>query len=827
MSHSLGQESLSDCLVLGLEIINTSLLDARASLIQQIKAHGGIYTGNLDRSCTHLVVREPTGKKYLAARKWNQHIVVKQWIDDSIKRGMILDEACYDPHLPAEDIGKDAWVKRDLRRKSLGKRLREAAEGHGEGVRRKLRKTASIKLNSQRDNMWGEILGQKPSADQSGISVQSEVPTQPLPSDSMLGRSRDLSASRTAEVADSFGAVKETSDDVFMSCAFCICDFSPTQFNIMVPFITSRGGTVMASLDELRPSPSMPRCFLVVPQQSAASSHPQVAAGVEIITEFFIEKCIYKKGTALPDPQAHVIGRPFPVFPLQDFNQLSISTSGFLDIELNQIEKVVRQLGASYAERFTAQCSLLICTSLSGARKQKLQMALTWGVPIVKAEWLWDCITAGQTLPTEDYLFPELKARAADRAQFAKPLSRSKSVSSVAKKTTTTTGFGPRSDSTTSRPTIPGPDMSAFDDTPLVATEPPWPESAGKGSAKESLTTADYRTAPTHQESEDHQPQEPQNEPLNEKSASKLNKGPAKEQETTSVPSPRKPLARIRSVICDSEAGDDDGLICLGDDDDDSNAATSMQPATAAKSPSKIASEDKKQREAEKAAAERRALSSKLTSLLENSAASTNINSFESNISHGGGPESSTAVAAAAAVTTTTAAPNHQPSNRRKRSLIGRVISNASAASSNSEDSHSTTNNNNNNTSRHKTLGRIHSAAAILHEVDNEDNNTQNQDGERAPTQPTSTQIQYDDPDATRNKQRLMSKMLGKEEASTTSGGAGGGRGAGNRSTGEEEEELTLGAMGAMMLEHEAAVAAANGGAGARRTSGRVTRRRC
>ncbi|PSR76474.1 BRCT domain-containing protein [Coniella lustricola] len=824
--------------------------DARASLIQQIKTHGGIYTGNLDRSCTHLIVREPTGKKYLAARKWNQHIVVKQWVDDSVRRGMILDETCYDPHLPIQDIGKDAWVKRDLRRKSLGKRLREAAEGHGEGgPRRKLRKTASIKLNSQRDNMWGEILGQKPSADLSAMSFQSEVPTQPLPNESMMGQSREMSAHRTSEVGDSFGVAKETAEDVFTSCAFYISNFSSTQFNIMMPFITSRGGTVVASLSELCPSPSMPRCFLVVPQHSHPASHPQVADGVETVTEFFIEKCIYKKGTALPDPRAHVIGRPFPVFPIQGFDQLSISTSGFLDIELNQIEKVVRQLGASYAERFTATCSLLICTSLNGARKQKLQMALTWGVPIVKVEWLWDCITTGQKLATRDYVFPELKSRAAERAQFAKPLSRSKSVSDAPKRLITTTkGLGPRSESTASRSAIQGPDMSAFNNSPLVATESPWPTNTGKGSTKEPLATGDFRTALTHQGTEQalsQQQQQPYTEPLTERSASDLNKGSPKEESLPSRPSPRKPLARVRSEICDSEAGDDDddddddGLIRPQEEDHTGKSATTTRAATAERSPNKIENEKKMQREAEKAAAERQALSSRLTSLLEISAVNASNNSFESNASHGavggGGLDYSNAAgvtdSAAAASTTTMTAPGQQPSHRRKRSLIGRVISNASAASTNSEDSCVTTtnmNNNNTNTGKHKPLARTHSAvvstsAAMLHEVD--DNNTASQDAERAPTLPTSTQLQYDDPDATRSKQRLMSKMLGREASSTTtttSGPDGGDHGSG----GGEGRELTLGAMGAMMLEHEAAVAAAGGGVGARRTSGRVTRRR-
>lgn len=705
--------------------------EERDEWIAKIQANGGTYSGSLDKSATHLIIREPTGKKYLASRKWQQHIVVPEWIEDSIKRGMILDETCYDPHLAREEIGLGAWVKREIRRKSLGKRLREAAEAQVESGRRKLRKTASIKLNSQRDNMWGDILGQQASANQSGVSLQAEEPTQPLPSDSMLRQQ--------VSVKDSMGETNEGPDGIFASCMFHISGFPRKHVEVLDTYITSRGGTLAASLEGLGGLQTVWRRFVVVPQGSNSSSHPPVSDGVEIVTDFFIEKCVYRKGTALPDSKAHVIGRPFPVFPIESFDKLSICTSGFTELDLLHISKAVRQLGARYEERFTAQCSILVCTSLGAVRKQKLDMAIAFGTPIVQSDWLWECISQGKRLSCQDFIFPELKSRAL-KGLPNKPLNRSKSASDMSKKPNTKTFTG-RTESAT-RTSLPGPDMSAFDDTPLTATDPPQSMSRNKPFSKDSNITSEFETAPTHQAIPDSGSQQlpsrpvSQNtpKPLSERSANDINKAPFKDQ-PPSQPS-RKPLARVRSEICDSEAGDDDGgLFDFAGEDDD----TTMQDTAQVEDPIELEKRRLQQEKAEKAAAERKALSNKLTTLLEGTAGNNSSKSFDSNLS-GATADDNNARAAATG----------PPPGRRKRSLIGRVISNVSAASSGSQESST-------GGGGGRGLARTHSAVIHHHEDDSS--------GNEEPTVaagPVATQIEYADPEALKSKEKLRSKMLGQ-----------------------------------------------------------------
>lgn len=60
-------------------------------------------------------------------------------------------------------------------------------------------------------------------------------------------------------------------------------------------------------------------------------------------------------------------------------------------------------LGASYEEYFTSNASVLVCNSKVPSA-QKSYHAQRWNVPIVTADWIWDCIKAGQLRPFGIYL---------------------------------------------------------------------------------------------------------------------------------------------------------------------------------------------------------------------------------------------------------------------------------------------------------------------------------------------------------------------------------------------------------------------------------------
>jgi hypothetical protein len=495
--------------------------DQRQHIIDTITANGGGYTGDLTRKVTHLIVCKPEGRKYSAAKNWNIQTVSIEWLQDSVERGMILDEKSYDPILPPEERGKGAWLKRELPSVSLGKRIRESAAAAQEESKRKLRKTASMKLSSQRDNIWGDILGKPPSADAAGPAP--DEPTQPNTAPFEGRKSMDTQDSRLASLGNP--------DDgrVFSSCCFYIHDFAPKKAEILVNTVAYLGGLVCHSLVEVASNSGaqLAHRFLIVPQDSKAESHPALPNNVQIITEFFIEKCMHKK--QLFDAGESVIGRPFPAFPISGFEKLAICTAGFTGVDLNQVDKAIRQLGGRYEERFTAQCSVLVCSSLASVRKQKLDVALAWKVPVVSADWLWACISTGFNVPIKRYLFPELRQRLTPettKKEDAKPATKQ-----------------------ISKANIRDIDRSAFirgDD-------------AAAPTKDESNTTAEFDTALTHQphshESSHENKQQPA--PLTELSSSALNK-PSSARNQALQPPPRKPRARISSEIANSAPTDDD-----------------------------------------------------------------------------------------------------------------------------------------------------------------------------------------------------------------------------------------------------------------------------
>ncbi|OAA43569.1 subunit of DNA polymerase II [Cordyceps fumosorosea ARSEF 2679] len=366
----------------------------REQISKRIRANGAQYTGDLTRKCTHLIVGTPNGKKFKAAKAWGVRTVTLPWLDQSIERGMILDESKFDPLLPDEEQGKDAWVKKSAA--AFGKRSRSSGSTTtGEDGVRKLRKTASQKLNSQRNNLWENILGRSDSKEYSF----NEGPIEARPS--------------VPEKATPVQPDDVQPDGVFTNCVFFIHGFSFQQADLLHQTLQSLGGTIVPTIEEAAVSGTVDNPswrFLVVPQNSQPDTHPTIQHNdLHVITEFFVERCLHNK--QFLHPQDHVLGRPFPSFPIPGFSSLSICSSAFTGLELNQVARSIKQLGATFEEQFQKNTSLLVCRSLDAMRKDKLRYALEWGVPIVSAEWLWDCINTGFNVPPTDYIFPQLKSR--------------------------------------------------------------------------------------------------------------------------------------------------------------------------------------------------------------------------------------------------------------------------------------------------------------------------------------------------------------------------------------------------------------------------------
>ncbi|KAF4982518.1 hypothetical protein FZEAL_1869 [Fusarium zealandicum] len=606
----------------------TGFGDQRDDIALKITSNGGLYTGDLTRKCTHLIVNKPEGKKYAAAKAWGIHPVTLTWLDQSIARGMILEEAKFDPTLPPEEQGKGAWLIKELKRTSMSKRSRSAVAAGAEEGPRKLRKTASMKLSSQRNNLWGDILGRSTSRDYSFARDSSHNPAdakgeQPQPQP------------QPAEVQPIAPMIPEK-EGIFARCHFYIHGFPEQRTSVLQHTIATLGGSIFVSLQEVANSKDHQQPasrFLIVPQASQPNTHPQDSYdNIQVVTEYFIEKCLHNK--RFFDPTEHVLGRPFPLFPIPAFADLVVCSAAFTGIELSQVARAVVQLGAKFDGDFRKTTSVLVCNSLPGVRKEKLRLALRWGVPVVAAEWLWECISTGFKIPLDDYIFPEIKSH---YQESPKPVAKLKlkpvheAQPRALSKPIQRTHSEPFPKTTKPNP----PPKTGVDTTAFDHDSPPAPQRKTTGKPFTETDSAEFVTARTQPAALDSLPQDHDFEtPLAEVPSARLNESPSPTKHT---------MPRIQSDLTSKNSLDQD--TANPPDNTDQQRIQQLKQAEQARLRAK--------------AAERQALSSKLTTLIE-----TTTSNLTSNLSH------------------TSEDPEPVAPRPRRRQILGRAISNASNASS-------------------------------------------------------------------------------------------------------------------------------------------------
>lgn len=718
----------------GTESLTEKKDETRASIEEKVKENGGEYVGDLSKRVTHLIVNKPEGKKYLAARKWQIRTVSIEWLNQSIERGMILHEELYDPTLPQENRGKGAWIRRDLKRASLGKRSRDgSAVLLVDDGRRKLRKTASMKFTSQGENVWGDIVRQS----STNLSNLSNLPKGGSVPPLVSAADQITPVVETPQPPQPDNDVQQVEGGVFSRCCFYVYGFPTIKQEIVEHHISSHDGQITHALEdaiELMRNKPKDQHYLVVPQTSQPESHPDLLEGMHIVTEFYIERCVHNK--TLFTPNDHVLGQPFAKFPIDRFSQLTICTSGFRNEQLNQVEKTITQLGAAYSERLNPQCSLLVCPSLDGVRKQKLDFARLSNIPVVNADWLWECIMSSCLKPWDEFLFKELSQETATqpKAPEKKPkdaLARSKSESALRKE--------PKSKPAALPAMKNGIDMTAFeDDTPMPQETMPdampdaMPDTMPldtmiKEIAPQETTLqrqesgeSNYETAPTHQpDVMDTDPPPAISAPLSEMTQNALNKSPSPQKTNLS---PRK-LKRFPTggEIGDSESGEelDDPADGLEDDNGASNE------------------EAKRKREAERVKkAQREEMSKRLNSLMGGDG---NVQASDS--------------------LKPQPAPRQQ---RRRREILGRAASNVSTASSASVESRTSSKSNLKRTeSIASRLDSAQSAPAALGLLDGmmQHNGDGNETKENGDAPPPATQLEYDNPEAREYRAAVLERM--------------------------------------------------------------------
>ncbi|GLA94959.1 putative Hybrid PKS-NRPS biosynthetic cluster [Aspergillus tubingensis] len=425
----------------GLSICITGFEDMslRNRIQDTVTAHGAEFRKDLTKNVTHLIARNTEGEKYKFATQWGIRIVTVKWFEDSLQRGMVLEETLYHPLLPDEQQGAGAW-NRSL---PIPKPKVTNNENPSNPRPRKLRRIASAKLGDQNEGIWGDIVGTGFDSSDPRPSRGSLQRTQSLTKrPSILQESRSFASETTfAEPQEPLQPppppppppAVESREGFLGDCFFFIHGFSSKQTNVLRDHLSFNGAELVSSLSEFS-RPDIPKrghgLYTIVPYKMPRAQVPStddLAFECEVVTDMWLERCLDAK-TLVP-PESHTANTPIPSFPLKGFAGMKVCSTGFSRIDLLHLAKLVNLVGATYNEYLTPSASILICNDAGPVNPEKLRHTQEWGVPAVCADWLWSSIRNEQKQPVDQYLIQKqptqsrksLEPRAGSRPEQKQP----------------------------------------------------------------------------------------------------------------------------------------------------------------------------------------------------------------------------------------------------------------------------------------------------------------------------------------------------------------------------------------------------------------------
>jgi DNA replication regulator DPB11 len=190
---------------------------------------------------------------------------------------------------------------------------------------------------------------------------------------------------------------------VFANCYFYLIGWeTESKARRLGNHLQSNGGNICAVPSDMKVVPANDTAFAVVPSTFDTSNIPPSLSQLPAVTDWWVERCLEAE-CCLPLSEQK-LDQPFPHDPIEGFEKLTISSTGFAGIELLHLGRAVRCTGATYDETFHAQSSVLICNRANPARVEKLRLAGEFDIPVVDFSWLLDCILQQRRRPFKPYL---------------------------------------------------------------------------------------------------------------------------------------------------------------------------------------------------------------------------------------------------------------------------------------------------------------------------------------------------------------------------------------------------------------------------------------
>ncbi|KAK5167670.1 protein kinase activating protein dpb11 [Saxophila tyrrhenica] len=374
--------------------------EERNAIAAKVISEGATYHGDLTKVVTHLIAAVPQGKKYVAARSWGIKVVSQKWYEDSLSRGMALDESLYDPVMPVEEQGIGAFRLQPRARTSLGKRGRDGeAEGSTEATRKKLRRTTSTRLESQSQDMWQDISAHSVGVETSGVDQWTDH------DDRSTTRDTGESSMTVTSMTEPPHRHREVSEGLFSGIYIFLYGFDAKRTQRLHEFLDPNCARIVKSLTEFENASTNPffkQRYLLVPYDGnpAKLQLPPVPAATQTATEWWVERSISHKRVL--DPNDDVLSAPLWMIGPSAFKDMRVSTTGFSGLDLRQIAKAVDLLGGTYWQTLQSFSTVLICATDS-IKKEKAFYAQKHNIPVVSADWLWTCLKTSKQPPFDKY----------------------------------------------------------------------------------------------------------------------------------------------------------------------------------------------------------------------------------------------------------------------------------------------------------------------------------------------------------------------------------------------------------------------------------------